>query len=115
MVMQAGKLRHRITLQLLQQVKDDFGQVGDVYHDWATVWADVIPLRGREVLEQKKEGTNYSHKVEMRYKAGVMETMKVIHPGSCCAFGDLEMDVITVINVDGRNRELNLMCEQVKT
>ncbi|WP_200791826.1 phage head closure protein, partial [Klebsiella pneumoniae] len=49
--MQAGKLRHRITLQ--EPVKEQNPTTGAVINTWcdvATLWAEVAPLSAREFI-----------------------------------------------------------------
>lgn len=44
--MQAGKLRHRITLQKPVKVQDpETGSVENIWQDLAQLWAEVSPLR----------------------------------------------------------------------
>lgn len=49
--MQAGKLRHRVTLQ--EPVKEQNPTTGAVINTWrdvATIWAEVYPLSAREFI-----------------------------------------------------------------
>ena len=49
--MEAGQLRHRVTIQQATETTDGFGGVTQAWATFATVWAAVEPLTGREYLQ----------------------------------------------------------------
>jgi len=46
--MQAGHLRHRITIERPGYARDAAGSEYLVWESYATVWGSLVPLRGRE-------------------------------------------------------------------
>ena len=54
-IMQAGKLRHRITLQKPVKVQDpETGSVENIWQDLAQLWAEVSPLSAREFVSARQ-------------------------------------------------------------
>ncbi|KKK75960.1 hypothetical protein LCGC14_2868490 [marine sediment metagenome] len=69
--MRAGKLRHRIELQSVGRAKADDGQSIETFTTYATVWADIKPMRGAEAIEaQQQSGQNW-FKITVRYNASI--------------------------------------------
>lgn len=101
--MNAGKLRHRVTIQSPVEVQSGTGDPVVTWQDVATVWAMVEPLRGREYLAAKQTVSEIEVRVVIRYMAGITAKMKIVH-------GTDEYLIETAINVLERNRELQLMC-----
>jgi SPP1 family predicted phage head-tail adaptor len=105
--MRAGRLRHRVTIQRRLDVRDTYGDVaGGDWEDVASVWAAVEPLRGREFAELQRAGAEVTTRVVMRYRSGIEPQMRV-------KYGAHVYDIESVINVDERDRELQLMCREV--
>lgn len=100
--MKAGDLRHRIIIQQLAEAENDMGDIVQVWTDFATVRASVEPLTGREYLSAQQVTSETSGRIRMRYKAGVMATMRVL-------FGGRTYRILSVINPEERNIELELM------
>ena len=105
--MQAGKLRHRVSLQELARNQSVTGEMIPSYAPYATVWASVEPLTGRELefAQQITAETNY--RVTIRYNSKVDVEHRVV-------FGDNTFEVTSVVNPDERNEQLFLMCKEVK-
>lgn len=102
--MNPGDLRHRITIQSpTGTAQNQCGEDVPAYTTFATVWAAVEPLRGREYLEAQKIRPEMQYRVRIRYLAGVTTDMQVVYRGKI-------LDIQSIINVDERNRELHLMC-----
>jgi len=102
--MRSGRLRHRVTIQ--QPVPDRSIGGEDSWHDYATVWAAIEPLRGREYLAAQQEGAEVTGRITMRYIAGVKQTMRIKH-------GSRIYEIVSPINPEERNAELQLMVKEV--
>lgn len=103
--MQAGRLRHRVTVQ---RSTDSIDQYGDQTPTWAslgTVWASVEPLSGREYFAAAQMQSEVSTRIVIRPISGVTLT-----PKDRVKFGSRYFDIQSVINRDERNRELQLLC-----
>lgn len=101
--MEAGKLRNRITIEQRSATQDSFGQPIDSWTTYATVWASLRPLSGREFITANalSESTNYE--IIIRYKAGVTPQMRA-------KFGVRYFDIQAVLNDRELNKQLTLLC-----
>jgi SPP1 family predicted phage head-tail adaptor len=101
--MQAGRLRHRVTLQSYSESLSALGEPLKTWTDLATVWADVSPERGKEAIAAMQINASVMHRVRIRYREGLTPKMRVV-------FGTRTLQVEAVLNVDERDRELLLVC-----
>lgn len=109
--MRAGKLRSRVTIQSPGQGVDDFGMpTQETWTDVITLSAEVKPITGRERWASDWTANIATVAVSIRYPKNV-----TIKPNYRVLFEDriLRIDG-PPINVDQRNRELVLTCEEVK-
>lgn len=103
--MRAGRLRHRVTVQ---RATDSIDQYGDQTPTWTalgTVWASVEPLSGREYFAAAQMQSEINARVTLRPISGV-----TITPKDRVKFGTRYFDVQSVINLEERGRELQLLC-----
>lgn len=81
--MRAGKLRHRIAFQTTGQVQDP--ETGEMLDGWETIWdkvpASVEPLSARDLIAAQAGQSEASGRMVIRYRAGVLPTMRIIHRG----------------------------------
>ena len=107
--MQAGELRHRVTIQAIVASTGDNmgGQTVSRYDDVMTVWAGIDPPKGREYFGAGQTQSETVTRVRIRYRPDIT-TVNRIKFGSTRYF-----DINAVINPDERNRELILMCIEV--
>lgn len=81
--MRAGSLRHRITFQAQALVQDP--ESGEMLPGWAPVWervaASVEPLSARDLIAAQAGQSEASGRMVIRYRAGVLPTMRIIHRG----------------------------------
>jgi len=104
--MNAGKLRHRVTIQQLVATDDGYGGITETWQDVATVWAAVEPLRGTERYRAQQVQAELSHKVTIRYRPGIKPDMRL-------KYGDRILEIEAVIDVEERHRWLELLCSEV--
>lgn len=103
----AGAMRDRVTLQAKTLARDEVGGVAETYTDLATVSADVNPLHGRELDEAGKQQAETMIEISIRYRAGVVSTMRVLHLDT----GKL-YDIRSVIDVNSRRHQMVLTCRE---
>ncbi|SCY25308.1 phage head closure protein [Alkaliphilus peptidifermentans] len=103
--MKIGKLRHRITIQEYQATRDSFGAEVKEWVDIKTVWASIEPLSGREYFSAKQINAEVTTKIRTRYLKGIHPKMRVL-------FNDRIFEILSVINVEEKKRELELMCKE---
>lgn len=104
--MNIGKLRHRITIQQLTQTPDGAGGYTKSWVPFATVWASVEPISGKEYFEAQQTQSAVTHKIRIRYHTGITPVMRIDFKGRI--FG-----IESVINWEERNRDMMLMCTEV--
>jgi len=75
---------------------------------FASVWADIKPISGREFEFARSFAKTVSHRVDMRYCQGLLPNMRV-------NFGGRIFTINAAINVDERNREHLLYCTESPT
>jgi SPP1 family predicted phage head-tail adaptor len=103
--MNIGRLRKRVQLQQLVRNQDDFGEAVPSYSTYATVWASVEPLQGRELEFAQQISAEITHKVTIRYNAAVTSEHRVV-------YGERILEIEAVINPEERNEMLILMCKE---
>lgn len=104
--MRAGELRQRVTLEERTQVVASQGSLTSTWQGAETVWAAVEPVGGDEGERGKHADATVTHRVRIRYRPDVSPKMRLSH-------GDWTLEVVAVLNLDERNRELHLMCREV--
>jgi SPP1 family predicted phage head-tail adaptor len=106
MVVAAGKLGHRIELHSASETSDDYGDVLESWSSYATVWARVMPLQGRELLLAQQVNAELTHQVEIRYNSTVTTTHRVI-------LGSRTLEIVSIINEDERNKNMIMLCKEL--
>ena len=104
--MRAGKLRHRVTIE--QQVAGspnqfDTGEPDEAWATFATVWASVRPLSGRELFLAQQAESRVEAEIEIRWITGVTAGMRVSASG-------VYYNIEAIINPEARDDRLILRC-----
>jgi SPP1 family predicted phage head-tail adaptor len=66
--MQAGKLRHRLTIQYPVQEPNEIEEMVTVWKDLAIVWGSIEPLRGTTYFAAKQANSTVDGKITLRYQ-----------------------------------------------
>ena len=99
-------MRQQVTIQAYRKSRDSYGAEVETWIDLHTgVWASIEPLIGREYMAAKQLTAEVSHKIRIRYIAGLLPTMRI-------AWGDREFEIISIINVAERNKEIVIMATE---
>lgn len=80
--MQAGKLRHRITLQ--KPVKTQSPTTGAVINTWADVanlWADVVDLSARDFVAAQATQSEVTSRITVRYRDDITDKHRILFRG----------------------------------
>jgi len=104
--MQAGKLRQRIVIEEQSAGQDTFGQGSVTWTAWATVWAAVEPLAGREYLAARQVQEGVTTRVTIRYRDDVTAGKRI-------TWGTHVYDISSVIADPMHARQMELMCTEV--
>jgi SPP1 family predicted phage head-tail adaptor len=100
-----GKLRHRITIEQVTETQDTDGSALESWSTYATVQASIEPISGREYFTAQSTQADVTHRISLRYVSGITPKMRV-------NFSSRIFDILSVINVNECNRELQLMCRE---
>lgn len=106
--MRAGLLREYVTVQKYTATRDAYGAETKTWATHVTAWAAIEPLAGREYTEMRMSTAEVTHRIRLRYQAGITPSMRVL-------FGSRVFDVLSVIDILERTKEVHLMCREVIT
>lgn len=77
--MDAGRLRHRVTIQSVTETRDTTtGAIATSWADVATVWAAIEPLSGREFIAAQGAQAEIVARILIRYRDDVVAKMRVV-------------------------------------
>lgn len=71
-----GKLRDRITVQIASGTTNALGETVLTWADSSAVWASVEGVSAREALTAGQQETSLTHKVRLRYLPGLTQQMR---------------------------------------
>lgn len=103
--MQAGKLRHEITIQSLTRTADEMGGGVDSWATFTTSWASIEPAGSKERWFGQQIEANVTHRVRIRKQDGVTTKMRVL-------FGSRVFQIRGVQDFEERGIFLDLLCEE---
>ena len=103
--MKIGKLRHKITIQKFTHSRDSFGAMIPEWVDFASSWASISPVSGKEYFAAHQINAEITTKITIRYMPGIAPEMRV-------AFKGRVFEILSVLNFEEKNVELNLMCKE---
>jgi SPP1 family predicted phage head-tail adaptor len=104
--MRAGDLRHHFLIQEQLASQDSYGQAVSPWTNFAWAWGSIEPINGREFFAVQQVRSEVDTKVRMRFLAGVQSTMRIV-------LGSKIFDIQSVIDVEYRHVELQLMCKEL--
>lgn len=76
-----GALSERVTFQVEATVGDGGGGTKKAWQDYATSWAEVWPVSGRERLQAGQLSATASHRLRVARRDDITEAMRVVWPG----------------------------------
>jgi SPP1 family predicted phage head-tail adaptor len=87
MTLEAGRLRHRVRIEQLENlldsnletIQDETGKVAQEWAEVATVWAAIEPLSAREFIESQAKQSQIVARVVIRYRDGLNAAMRFVH------------------------------------
>jgi SPP1 family predicted phage head-tail adaptor len=104
--MQAGKLRHRVEIQLQLTEQDVYGERTGEWIEWKKVWAQVSPISGRERLQVQQTTNTVSHRITLRFVDGLTPRHRIV-------FRARVFNIHAVIDPDERRIQQVLDCTEV--
>jgi len=106
--MQAGSLRHRIEIQHRTEASDGIGGKTTTWTRYCYARAGIWPLKASEALEAMRLEHRITHRIRIRYISGIEASMRI-------KFGTRYFDIVSIINREERNKELDLMATEGTT
>ena len=102
--MRIGDLRHRITLQSATQTSDGMGGFNIVWKNEMTVWGSMWPTSASEIVAANSISMIVSHRIRIRYRL-IESSWRIKH-------GDKYYAIVSIINPNMANRQLDLMVKE---
>lgn len=104
----ASSLRQRLTLQTEVQTPDSAGGYVRTWEDIADLWAEIIPVSGRERLFGGQLQSEISHRIVLRYRDGITAGQRLV-------FENRAFNIRYVSNTMEANETLELLAEEGTT
>lgn len=101
-----GTMRRRITIQNSTPTQNTSGDMVPSWGTYYTCWAEIQPATGRELMAAAQVQANISHTITIRWPG----TSYTISPSMRVLYKSRYFDIQAVINLDERNRTLQLLC-----
>lgn len=79
--MKAGKLDRRVQIKVKTSSRDSYGAEILTYSVLATVWAEVVPISGREYFAAAQFVPEATLKIRMRFREDFDETALISYDG----------------------------------
>lgn len=76
-----GDLKERVTIQSSVESRNALGETTLSWSDHSTRWASVEGVSAREFLMNGRQDINITHRVRMRYVAGLTQNMRLVWRG----------------------------------
>jgi SPP1 family predicted phage head-tail adaptor len=76
-MLQSGKLRYFVAIEQKASTRDDFGAEQELWSTVAQVYAGFETLSGQELFAAQKLNADVTHKITIRYRAGIVAEMRV--------------------------------------
>lgn len=100
-----GALRHRMSLEAPSRIAGEGGGATVTWKLIARVWAQVVPLHGREVFQADGVAALAMHEIRLRYREDVTPEMRFTMLGRA-------FDIRAVRDIEGQRRWLSCLCEE---
>jgi len=107
-MLSTGKFRHKIIIQALTETLS-YGKVDSSTRAWTeetTAYADVLPQKGSEYWAAKQTMEKEPVIFVIRYQSGIEPDMRILFKTAQASY-----NILSVTNVEYRNKELMLVCE----
>lgn len=119
--MRAGPMRHKVTIQEVTETQDSYGQASESWATFATRWASIEPIAGREYFASRTENSEADVRIRLRWdralvalttKHRVLYTLPLLDESPETSQTRI-FDIEAILNMRERNREIVLMCREV--
>ncbi|MGB4101347.1 MAG: phage head closure protein [Alphaproteobacteria bacterium] len=100
-----GAMRARVVIQRENPVATGGGGYAPGWSDVASLWAQMEPLSGREVLQGARLEARVTHRAIVRYRADITAGMRLV-------YGTRLFRIHAALNLEERNHFIQLLLEE---
>ena len=104
--MRAGQLRHKIEIQKKVQVPDGMGGFSEEWVKHVDARAAIWPTSVKEIVRHGKLEQINITPMRIRWRSGIDGENRVL-------FGSRIFNILGAVNKDERNKQLDLVCEEI--
>lgn len=105
MSLRPGRLRQIVSIERSDPTRDEWnGEIPGWVAVHPAVWAEIVPLSGREFIAAQAAQAAVSTRITIRYHAGITQAMRVRH-------GSILYNIKAVLPDPTLRDHLTLMCE----
>ena len=98
-------MRHYIDLQSATASQDGYGEESKVWATDESIFAQIQPLRGQQLLEYQQINAELTHRIIIRHTSNATPEKRI-------KFGTRIFDINVVRNIDERNIYQELLCKE---
>jgi SPP1 family predicted phage head-tail adaptor len=99
-------MRERVAIQTPVEARSPTGETTLSWTALATVWASVDGLSTRDILQAQQANLVATHRIRIRYRAGVNHTHRIVWRGRT-------MEIASVVEKDNRTA-LEILAREVQ-
>ena len=99
-----GKLRERVTVQIASGTTNTFGETVLSWANSTAVWASVEGVSARESLGMGQQEIGVTHRVRLRYLPGLTQNMRL-------AWRNRTLDIVSLLE-HGNRSEHEVICQE---
>jgi SPP1 family predicted phage head-tail adaptor len=104
--MRIGEYRHRVTVQEVSVTRHASGAEIETWTTLCQPYMSFKPLTGKEYWAAQAENADVTHEGRMHYRSGISPKNQIV-------WGSRTFGIRAVMNVEERNMELLLLCEEI--
>ena|ERR1043166_7876409 len=102
----AGTLNRYVVIEQATETQNARGEAVPTWSTFATVFASIEPLSGRELFTAQQRVADVTHVVRLPYQPGVLPKMRLNYNGRL-------FNILTVLNLQEANRKLELLAREI--
>lgn len=77
----------------------------ETWVEFCTCQASIRPISASERIKSNREEMIVSHRIKIRYRSGITNGMRMVYHGRV-------FDIASVINIDEKNREIEILATE---
>lgn len=100
-----GALRHRVRLERSERLADGGGGAVVTWAPVCELWASIKPSSGTESVVADQIAGRVSHEIHVRFRADISPAMRF-------SLGTRTFEILAVLDVEERRRQLRCLCRE---